>query len=101
MRGWGVWLIVGAILGAVVVAWAAQSETINLQWDPVPEAAGYFLYYGTSMGQYSTVVDPGEAVTASVGGLRRNRRYYFAVTAYDDMGNESGFSNEVSGIAGR
>ncbi len=61
------------------------------------DLAGYKIYYGTERGQYSAVVDvpiPGISDYVLVGlgpGI-----YYFVVTAYDEAGNESPPSNEVS-----
>lgn len=74
-----------------------------LAWDPpVPASglAGYRVYYGTSSGTY--LQPPGQGVpvtngtTYTVTGLQSATTYYFAVTAYDTLNSESGFSNEVS-----
>ena len=40
-------------------------------------------------------VDVGNVTTYTVTGLADGATYYFAVTAYDSVGNESGYSNEV------
>jgi hypothetical protein len=64
-----------------------------------PNLAGYRIYYGTSTGVYSqsygSGLNAGNITTYAVTGLNRGTRYYFAATAYDTMGHESGFSNEV------
>lgn len=74
-----------------------------LAWDPPASAsglAGYRIYYGTNSGTY--LQSPGQGVpvtngsTYTVTGLQTATTYYFAVTAYDSLNNESGFSNEVS-----
>ena len=41
-------------------------------------------------------VDPSELYNVSRTGLAGGRTYYFAVTAYDNAGNESAYSAEVS-----
>jgi Fibronectin type III domain len=68
-----------------------------LTWSPSPsdDVAGYQVYYGTASGVYTTVIDVGPTTSASVGGLRKGRTYWFAVTAYDTSDNESEYSNEV------
>ena len=76
----------------------AQSR-IKLVWDANTETdlAGYKIYWGTETRVYSNVVDVGN-VTIYFPDLEYDIRYYFAATAYDTAGNESGYSNEVSGI---
>jgi uncharacterized protein YjdB len=76
----------------------------SLAWDPpatnadgtaFANLAGYKLYYGTSPGSYTVVIDVGTATTYDIAGFAPGT-YYFAVTAYDTSGNESSYSNEVS-----
>lgn len=57
---------------------------------------GYKLYTGTTRGSYSNPVDVGNANSYTLTGLNDGTTYYFAVTAYDNLGNSSGYSNEVS-----
>lgn len=70
---------------------------LTLEWDPNVEQdlAGYILYYGTASRNYSYDVDIGDETSCTISGLRDGVRYYFAVTAYDDEGNESSYSSEV------
>jgi hypothetical protein len=91
------YLVLVALMAMSV--WAGQPESsIRLAWDGTPGAIGYRVHYGTSTQTYTTVVDTGLSTTASIGGLTRNRRYYFAATAvYPD--DESDFSNEVNARA--
>jgi hypothetical protein len=56
---------------------------------------GFKVYYGTSSRNYTHVVDVGKVTTYRVAGLPP-ATYYFAVTAYDQSGNESDYSNEAS-----
>jgi hypothetical protein len=60
---------------------------------------GYRVYYGTASHTYiqsvGAGINAGNATTFTVTGLTTGT-YYFAVTAYDAAGNESGFSVEAS-----
>ena len=71
---------------------------VTLAWDPDtdPGLAGYKLYYGTQSGNYSLVVDVGNSTTYLASNLQAGTTYYFAATAYDTAGLESGYSNEIS-----
>lgn len=70
----------------------------KLLWDPhsEPDLAGYKVYVGTNPGVYGAPVNIGNITEFEVTNLSRGKTYYFAVTAYDTSGMESGFSNEVS-----
>jgi hypothetical protein len=77
-------------------------NTAVLAWDPVmdPNLGGYRVYYGTAPGMYQQPSGEGVPVAAGVTthiltGLSSGTTYYFAVTDYDTMGNESGYSNEA------
>jgi hypothetical protein len=58
--------------------------------------AGYNLYYGTSEGNYSEVIDVGAVSTVVVPALDPDVTYYFVVTAYDADRLESAPSNEAT-----
>jgi hypothetical protein len=81
--------------------------TIKLAWDANTESdlAGYHVYYGTSSGAYTNLVDAGMAalsdgtVTYSLTNLTKGQTYCIAVTAYNTSYYQSGFSNEVCGTA--
>jgi hypothetical protein len=75
----------------------AQAGQATLAWDPNtdPDVAGYKVHYGEASGIYTVHADIGNVTTYTVTGLLEDRKYYFAVTAYDSYGNESGYSNEV------
>jgi hypothetical protein len=77
---------------------AAQAASVDLEWDPntEPELAGYKIYWGTSNGNYPSSKDAGKTSTATISGLVEGTTYYFAATAYDGEGNESGYSNQIS-----
>ncbi len=75
-----------ALGGDAIVSWDANSE---------PDLVGYKLYYGTASRSYGTPIDVGNQTTYTINDLGPGT-YYFAATAYDTSGNESGFSNEAS-----
>ncbi len=89
-------LIVSTLL--LFLANNVHAREVTLAWNanPEPVLGGYRLYYGTSTGNYTSVVDVGKQTTYTVFGLENSKPYYFAVTAYDVARRvESGFSNEA------
>ncbi len=81
------WVGIGtAAAGQVTLAWDANTE---------PDVSGYKLYSGTATRVYGTPITVGNVLTYTVTGLADGQTFYFAVTAYDTFGNESGYSNEV------
>ena len=72
---------------------------VSLAWDASPEhkcTVGYYLYYGTVSGNYTSKLDAGNNTTTVVSGLVPGSTYYFAAAAYDASGDESLPSNETS-----
>jgi hypothetical protein len=80
--------------GQAILSWDAP--TTNADGTPLADLAGYKVYNGTGTGSYTQTIDVGNALSYTVTNLTDGIIYYFAVTAYDTSGNESGFSNEVS-----
>ncbi len=91
----GLFLAFALLLGLIAQAQAAQ---VTLAWDAnsEPDLSGYRLYYGTSPGNYTTSITLGIVTTYTVTNLTDPVTYYFALTARDTEGFESGKSNEVS-----
>jgi hypothetical protein len=79
-----------------ILTWNAP--TSNADGTPLDDIAGYIVYYGTSSGNYSQGINMGNVTTFKVDNLNDDLTYYFAATAYDISGNQSGYSNEVSKI---
>ena len=77
----------------------AFAATVQVTWNPntEPDLAGYRLYVGEASGQYGEPVDVGN-VTGHVMEItpEYGATYYFALTAYDTSGNESGYSAEAT-----
>ncbi len=81
---------------------------VELNWEPVPDLdlAYYMVHYGTRsgypyhgtasvVGEHSPV-KAGTANSIRLDGLYKDSTYYFAVQAFDRVGNPSAFSNEVT-----
>src|SRR3990172_1206731 len=89
------------ILVSLFLSYPAIAE-IRLAWAPntEPDVGGYKVHYGPSSRTYTQHADvPGRDTTEyAVTNLTPGKRYYFALTAYDTSGNESGYSAEVWGI---
>jgi len=86
----------------------AHSAEVTLAWNPntEPDLAGYKLYYktgssgepydGTGATEGDSPIDIGNVTTYTLYDLTDDTSYFFVVTAYDDQGGESDYSNEVS-----
>jgi hypothetical protein len=74
-----------------------DTAKVVVSWDRNTEAdlAGYNVYWGLKTGQYTSITNAGLDTFKLLAGLPFNRQLFFAVTAYDTVPNESGFSNEV------
>jgi len=72
-------------------------KEVSLEWDPntEPDLEGYKLYYGSGSGNYDYTIDVGNQTSYTVTDLQAGETYYFAVTAYNTTGYESGYSNEI------
>jgi len=104
-------LCIAAILIAIACGFGFYLYTdgkISLEWNSNREAglAGYKIYYGTSPRNYTDSVivwlpqkPQGETMRYTLKGLKKNRKYYIAVKAFNQTGRESAFSNEVEGHA--
>lgn len=100
-----IWLMTAALFLVTAVCAMAQSapelmgKDGGLSWDAVTDSdlAGYRVYLGAASGQYGSPKDVGNVTQVSRADLGLSDGVYFAaVTATDQAGNESGFSNEVN-----
>ena len=75
----------------------AGQASVTLDWDAStdPEVAGYNIYYGAASGLYTNMVSVGEVNSATITNVVPGATYYFAATAYNTVGLESDFSNEI------
>jgi hypothetical protein len=75
----------------------AMASDITLAWDhnSEPDLAGYKLYLGFSSRNYTQVFDLGMTDQYTLRNLIDGTVYFFTLTAYNQKGFESSFSNEV------
>jgi hypothetical protein len=89
------------LLTAVLLLGALQvfAGDVSLAWDPSTSegVVGYKVHHGSAPGAYSSFHTVTNQTAFTVTGLAAGT-YYFAVTAFDANGNESGYSNEVSTV---
>jgi hypothetical protein len=79
--------VINIDVSQVTVSWNANTES---------DLAGYKVYYVASSGNYDTNADVGNKTSYTFSNLASGMTYYIAVTAYDFVGNESSYSNEVT-----
>ncbi len=75
-----------------------NAASVQLSWQPngEPDLQGYNIYVGTQSRHYTTPIPAGNVTQYEVTDLDEGQLYYFALTAVDNSGNESGYSSEVS-----
>lgn len=71
---------------------------VTLAWEPSLDTnvIGYNVYYGVASHTYSNMINVGNVTNTTIPGMVGGIIYYFAVTAYDNFGQESDFSGEIS-----
>jgi F5/8 type C domain/Fibronectin type III domain/Divergent InlB B-repeat domain len=102
-----VFLVMVAVLFATsfLPASNAHAAQKNLSWSaptnyaggaPIPDLIGYNIHIGTASGNYTQTINAGAQTSYTVANLVDGTAYYFAITAYDSFGNESGYSSETT-----
>jgi hypothetical protein len=78
--------------GSASLSWTAPTENTN--GTPLTNLAGYHIYYGTSVGAWTSTITILDATETSyiVDGLAPGT-YYFAVVAFNTDGDDSPQSN--------
>ena len=91
-------ILFSILLAGILFSVMARAETVTLAWDPNSESdlAGYRLHYGTASRNYTQIIDVGNVTQYAITNLFPGQTYYFAATAYNTAGSESGYSAEVS-----
>jgi hypothetical protein len=94
MKRWG---LLGAICFSVVFAADLLAGEVKLTWKANSESdlSGYNVYCGKSSRRYGPPVKAGKSTTCTLSNLEAGTTYYFAITALDTSGNESGYSAEI------
>lgn len=85
-----------------------HEDSIDLGWDSHPYVIagwGYNLYYdtdtsgppyeGTGTAGGSSPIDVGDVTSYTLSSLASDKNYFIALTVYDPVGHESGYSTEV------
>jgi hypothetical protein len=95
-------MLLQSVLAAILslgMGTTGYAASVQLQWDPNSETdlAGYKVYYGEESGylEGGTPLDVQNQTVATISGLDPDKSYKFAVTAYNDAGVESSYSNIV------
>ena len=91
--------LIAAMLLSLIASVAFAETEVTFTWSPRPESdlAGYRLYQGTASGVYAPehieeVPVGTETVTIEVA----DGTYFWALTAFDQTGNEGLFSEEIT-----
>ncbi len=85
--------------GTGALSWSAP--TTNTDGSALTDLAGYKFYYGTSSGHYTGSIDIADKNATSMpiatlaSAVPSSGTYYVALTAYDNSGIESDYSNET------
>ncbi|MEX5213470.1 MAG: fibronectin type III domain-containing protein [Nitrospiraceae bacterium] len=79
----------GSTTGSVTLTWNGNGEQ---------DLEGYKIYRATSSGAYGAPIATinGNVTSYVANGLPKGTTYFFVITAFDNAGNESSYSNEVS-----
>ena len=86
--------------GSATLSWVPPTE--NTDGSVLTDLAGYKVYYGTEVGNYTSTItlsDPA-LTTHIVGNLPEGFTYYFVITAFTTSSIESEHSNMGSKVMG-
>jgi len=80
------------------ISWTAPTQ--NVDGSPLTDLAGFKLYVRVEGGPYGAGIDIAGATRTSYQFVKPpdGQRYYFAMTAYNALGEESVKTNEVSKV---
>ncbi len=89
-------LLAFSLLFSGILARNSNAADVLLSWYASTESdlAGYRIYFGSASGVYGAPIDVGNVTIHKLSGLTTGT-WYFAITAYNSSGLESGYSNEV------
>ncbi len=92
------WLLIFPTALILFIPQISTAATVRLSWQPNTELdlQGYNVYFGTQPRSYGPPIPVGNVNLYEIQGLVEGETYYFAVSALDNAGNESGFSSEIS-----
>ena len=81
-----------AVVGELAMSWQAPAQ--NIDGSTLTPISAYRIYYGTSSRNYDDYVEVSGSVTSHTLQLLQGD-YYLAITAVNNLAEESGYSNEV------
>ena len=97
------WVAVWAV-AALGVSGSAPAVDVTLGWEPptrtiegepLVDLAGFKVYWGAASRTYGSAIDVGVSTEITLGGFEHGATAYFSVTAYNSLGVESDFAEEV------
>ena len=78
---------------SLTLEWTAPTQ--NEDGSDLDDLSGYRIYYGRHSLDYTRSIRVPATVTTTVVGSLGSGTYYLCITAFDYLGNESTYSNEV------
>lgn len=100
------WFRIPALAFAFFGLLPAEAEAVATQtagrarfsWEAVPDpiVSGYKVHWGQVSGTYTHCVDAGNVTEVVIAEFTEGVRYFSAVTAYAETGEESDYSTEIS-----
>jgi hypothetical protein len=82
-----------SVNGTMSLSWIAPSE--NVDGSPLTDLSGYRVYYGEVSRNYPDMTEVSDPNTTNTSIALPSGDYYVVMTALDEEGNESAYSNEV------
>lgn len=98
------WILAGIVAG-LLISVSVHAASVTLAWDapgtyadgsPLTDLSGYRLYHGIASGTYTERIEVSGVTSATFSNLQSGCSNFFAVTAVNSAGVESGFSGEVA-----
>ncbi|MBE9535679.1 MAG: fibronectin type III domain-containing protein [Proteobacteria bacterium] len=74
----------------------SRNRALHVHWETEEGAVGYKVHLGTDPTVYERTIAVRNVTNFKIGKLENGKTYYMAVTAYNEEGVESGYSEEVS-----
>ncbi len=89
--------VVATATGSLTVAW--EAPTLNADGTALNDLAGYRIAWGTQSGVHVNMIEINSSgLTRFAVDNLAPAEYFFVIKAFDSANNESGISNEASGV---
>jgi hypothetical protein len=76
----------------------SRNRALHVHWEPEEGAVGYKVHFGPEPTVYERTIDVRKVTNIKIRKLENGKTYYLALTAYNEDGVESGYSDEVSAV---